>query len=924
MTDISQKQFLNESNVKPVCLLPVNTIVFIILFLFSVLQLMEWRCKLCTSVESSLGTLLKHYRVNHGTFGHGYSVPCLHLNCPCTFKTWGGLSTHLRRCHDSKETEECEVRQSFRCKICDSFHPNTKDYFHHINSHLNRHETIECVFDRCDFTTNIYGTYATHKSRNHKGYSSKDFKTELIAKPPVCNENEIHFPLLESHDHEDIDTLELGCENDISSEIEKNIGSLLLKLESVYNVSGKCVDDLVEQLQFICTSSTQSIPKLVSDIFTKNNCAIDEATVSELVDKLCHSNPLSTALRQGGPFSSKFRREKYFKETFSLIEPVEYKLDPGKKSSGSFQYVPVLPSLQQVLKNEHILNYVLTKHPNISQLSSLHDGTYFKLNEFHDNEEFSISLILYIDDFEICNPLGTSRKKHKLTAVYWVLADVPCELRSQLTAINLALLTKANDVKKFHYETVLEPLLKDLKTLEEEGIFVLQLGKNIRGTVFCVSADNLGAHSLGGLVENFSGHYICRFCVGEHSDYQQKEVRSGAFPPRTKENYDLHVNSVKENPALVHYRGVKKGCPITEKLSHFHFVTGYPPDVLHDLFEGIIPVELALCLDLFIRKKYFTLTELNTSITTFPYKWTDKTDQPQPIPTNLASRKSIGGNAHENWALLRLLPFIIGSKIPQGDPAWQVLMSLKGITELVVSPKFTEESICYLDTLISEHRHRLLEVFPEQKLLPKHHFVEHYPELIRGFGPLVSLWTMRFEAKHSFFKRVVGNTYSFRNVLLSLASKHQRMMAYYSQENALKSATCVTKISSVPLEILDLGIQQSFKNVYPAQTSVNLTNAVIHHGTKYAAGMVLPYGSTGGQPDFVQISQIAIVDDNLSFIVKLFKGCYDGHYGAYVLEYTGNMTLLQHGELSDTYPLTAYYMGGKHMVTLKRHIICPL
>ncbi len=45
---------------------------------------------------------------------------------------------------------------------------------------------------------------------------------------------------------------------------------------------------------------------------------------------------------------------------------------------------------------------------------------------------------------------------------------------------------------------------------------------NIRGTVFCVSADNLGAHSLSGLVENFSGHYICRFCIGDHSDYQQK------------------------------------------------------------------------------------------------------------------------------------------------------------------------------------------------------------------------------------------------------------------------------------------------------------------------------------------------------------------------------------------------------------------
>ena len=186
-----------------------------------------------------------------------------------------------------------------------------------------------------------------------------------------------------------------------------------------------------------------------------------------------------------------------------------------------------------------------------------------------------------------------------VTAVYWVLGDVPSELRSQLTSIYLAPLCKANDVKKkYGYETVLEPLLKDLVTLEKEGIFLPQVGRNVRGTVFCVSADNLGAHSLSGLVESFSAHFICRFCTGDHSDYQQKEVHSGAFPPRTKENYDLHVQSIKENHALVHCCGVKKGCPITGKLSYFHFVTGYPPDVLHDLFEGIIPLELALCLKL--------------------------------------------------------------------------------------------------------------------------------------------------------------------------------------------------------------------------------------------------------------------------------------------------------------------------------------
>lgn len=54
------------------------------------------------------------------------------------------------------------------------------------------------------------------------------------------------------------------------------------------------------------------------------------------------------------------------------------------------------------------------------------------------------------------------------------------------------------------------------------------------------------------------------------------------------------------------------------------------------------------------------------------------------------------------------------------------------------------ETICFLDSKISEHRHRFCEAFLEQRLIPKHYFLEHYPQLIKAFGPLVSLWTMQF------------------------------------------------------------------------------------------------------------------------------------------------------------------------------------
>lgn len=118
-----------------------------------------------------------------------------------------------------------------------------------------------------------------------------------------------------------------------------------------------------------------------------------------------------------------------------------------------------------------------------------------------------------------------------------------------------------------------------------------------------------------------------------------------------------------------HNHNFKRHCAVTQRLNHCYVTTGYPPDVLHDLLEGIVPMELALCLDIFIKKKYFSPEGLNSIIKHFPYKWKDRTTCPQGIPPNFASHKTTGGNAHENWCLLQLFPLMIGPKVPEEEQA---------------------------------------------------------------------------------------------------------------------------------------------------------------------------------------------------------------------------------------------------------------
>ena len=253
-------------------------------------------------------------------------------------------------------------------------------------------------------------------------------------------------------------------------------------------------------------------------------------------------------------------------------------------------YVPILSMIQELFKDTDILNKITEKNTASGQYVSCSNGSHFLENELLSTGDLILPLQLCIDDLEICNPLGTSRKIHKFCAVYWVLANVPPKHGSALHAIQLAILVKVTDVRKYGYSAVLAPLLRDVHTLENDGVLIESIAQNVKGTVFCVSADNLAAHGLGGFVESFRTGHVCRFCMGSVEQFQVTEVRERKFPQRTKASHDLHVQTVQESDTLSSHFGVKGGCALRESLNYFHTITGFPPDILHDLLEGIVRV----------------------------------------------------------------------------------------------------------------------------------------------------------------------------------------------------------------------------------------------------------------------------------------------------------------------------------------------
>lgn len=887
-----------------------------------------WSCKGCTETVSSRSKLLQHYKLKHPHFGHSSRFPCTYLHCPCTFKTWNALIVHQSKIHSTGVTHKEEA--IFSCHLCAcSDLSSERDYFAHINAHLKRNETVSCMFLGCDFKTNIYFTFKSHKNRKHCHHTLVDFKPGVVITYKISSVDEF-----EANSQECVETSDTAIPSnshchteDLQKVIEQRFAAALLKLEHLVHVPGTALDVFLGELHhLICSAHIPLSYDTVSDIFSQRKLLVDEFILRDTVDAISSANPVQRSIQKGGPLSTVYLRKQYYKENFSVVEPVEYILDAKKKRS--FQYVPILKSLQQLLSRRDIIDKVIAsdqRQEGTDQsylYKSSRDGSVFKENGFLTGENPRIILNFYVDDFETCNPLGTSRKVHKLCAVYWVLANLPPGSHSSLSSIYLAVLCKTDDVKTYSYDKIFEPLLQDLKILEDLGVYIPLLNESVKGTVLSIVADNLGAHSVAGFMQSFSVEYYCRFCTGNSSNIQLHSVASGAFSLRTKELHQAHVKQAQETGGC--YFGVKKDCVFTKNLSHFHVIFGYPPDVVHDVFEGIIPVELARCLTLLISRKLFTLADLNSAIQKFPYKWTDRTNKPHVVSQTFSSRKTVGGNAHENWSLLRFLPFLVGSHVPEDEPAWLVLMDLKDITELVVAPVHCDDSLAFLESKITEHRHRYKDLFPDIKLLPKHHYLEHYPQMIKLFGPAVGQWTMRFEAKHGFFKRVIRHTNCFKNVPLSLASKHQMMIAYHLSSPCLgKSDLEVSAVFTLPVDLLKEEVAHIIRQKFSDTHEVQLAQCVTTKGIAYRKGMILAHRATGGLPEFCEIDQICIIHDSIFFIVKELCGWYREHYRAFELSPapTRIFSFVAFSELLDSYPLADYKIGSARMVTLKRHIV---
>jgi hypothetical protein len=153
------------------------------------------------------------------------------------------------------------------------------------------------------------------------------------------------------------------------------------------------------------------------------------------------------------------------------------------------------------------------------------------------------------------------------------------------------------------------------------------------------------------------------------------------------------------------------------------------------------------------------------------------------------------------WCLGRLLPLMIGKKISEECAHWENYLLLLTIIDYCFAPTISEEWVAYLRMMIDEHHKCFTQLYPSCRLIPKAHYLVHYPEIMCKYGPLTRYWCMRFEGKHNYFKDLAHRIKSFKNVPKTMATRHQLLMCYY-RSSSVDSSIFYKDTNSGPGKII--------------------------------------------------------------------------------------------------------------------------
>ena len=513
-------------------------------------------CVFCSDSFASLTTLKLHMKLKHKDLCY-YEVQCNVSDCSDKFSNTYSLLRHLKINHKIPE----------KINSSENLVSSVNDCSQITNTTMNDDEIDEKLIDISD--ENPQNPTISESVEEPANITVKDFANAIL-----------RYALL-----------------------------FITKLYAFNNLSRKFVNEIIMSMCNMyltdCINLLQKKFANVVDLYTATEIirkGFDKFKTEHLTFKFlqnidCYFPPKMIIIRS-------FLKYKKVKRTKRLLV-----------TKNSLSIIPIKSVIKKFLELPNVFSTIVENIEKIksnSLIDSVIKGDFWKSVTANLNDKIIFPLILYFDDVEINNPLGSHKTIKKIGACYMSIPVIPAKYASKLENIFLFQLHSYENHKMLGNHKIFNKIIDELVELETKGITVKINGeeKQVFFVLPFIVGDNLGLNTILGFNKSFNSLYCCRICTIPKNELKVATKENEKYL-RTKSEYSQHCSEktfgILESWAF-------------NKIPSFHVTDNFLVDPMHDLLEGVCRYDIAKILDSFINKdKLFTLDILNERIATFNY-----------------------------------------------------------------------------------------------------------------------------------------------------------------------------------------------------------------------------------------------------------------------------------------------------------------
>lgn len=667
---------------------------------------------------------------------------------------------------------------------------------HKLNTSLRNSVPLRCA--NCGTIFTCFKRIKDHILRHHKPHTKPRSECENPSDPqePMEVEDEIGFMNDEGITNPNYFTGSVSRE-----ELHGIASSFITTMRCDVSLTETKIKMFMEHSNNILDNYQRFVLGLVKNLLTSKNLDTTDNDVIKLINEMSISdvytdvrNPNSNmSYLSGTALCSVPEPVEVVLGTRKVLRTIRYQRESSRKTrkvirvikknntvKDTMHYIPIKDTISLIMKNSCAREMVAREirsdeqgHRNV--LNSFKDGALFRTNEFLQKYPFALRISLHVDDVETCNPLGSRKTKQKLTIFSFKLQNIADKINSTVDRVYVCLVVKCKTVKKYGIKQIVEPLIKDLITLQsDQGITIQMNGKSftVRATLVHILGDTAAIHELLELMPPQS-NIFCRACY-----ITRKDLHNGRFGNehtlRTSESYELDLAAVNNGSLSPAQCGVIRE-NVFNSLKYFHITQNMSFDPMHDVLEGIIPLAIKKILNDFVNiSKSLTEIELNSRISNFDYGTAESKDKPS---ANFSAKSlkttghALSQSASQMWLFLRATPFLFTDLLSKNVHFMNIIRDILKITFYSFSNTLTTDMIEDFKNTINNFQINFKICFPLTKPTNKVHHVTHYPKIIEDNGPIAKMSCLQFEANFKNCKSQTKTCGNFKNITLSLTNR---------------------------------------------------------------------------------------------------------------------------------------------------------